>query len=87
MQESLASVQWLFDMLLGLSLIGLAWRCLTTPNLFRAISLFVVFGLFMALTWVRLRAPDVAMAEAAIGAGLTGALLFSAMSRLRDNTR
>lgn len=31
------------------------------------------FGLVLSLVWLRLQAPDVALAEAAIGAGLTGA--------------
>lgn len=72
------------DGLLGLSLLGLAWGALTAPQLFRAIVLFVVFSLVLALVWVRLSAPDVALAEAAIGAGLTGALLMTAMARLRS---
>ena len=32
----------------------------------------------MALAWVRLDAPDVALAEIAVSAGLTGALLLAA---------
>ena len=39
---------------------------------------FIAFGLFLALVWARLRAPDVALAEAAIGAGLAGALMLAA---------
>ena len=37
----------------------------------------------MALVWVRLDAIDVALAEAAIGAGLTGALLMAALAQLQ----
>lgn len=79
----------LFDSLLGLLLLWLAWRALACPDLFRAIVLFIAFGLLMAIAWVRLAAPDVALAEAAIGAGLTGALLLAALARLytaADNT-
>jgi energy-converting hydrogenase B subunit D len=43
--------------------------------------LFIAFGLLMALVWGRLNAFDVAMAEAAIGAGLTGALLLAALAK------
>lgn len=39
------------------------------------------FGLLMALVWARLHAPDIALAEATIGAGLTGALLLTALAR------
>ncbi len=75
-------LHWAFDGLLGTGLLWLAWRALTTPDLFKAIVLFFSFGLLMALAWVRLNAPDVALAEAAIGAGLTGALLLAALARL-----
>ncbi|MAT65450.1 MAG: sodium:proton antiporter [Gammaproteobacteria bacterium] len=70
------------DALLALGLVWLAWRALACPDLFRGIVLFIAFGLLMALAWVRLEAPDVALAEAAIGAGLTGALLLAALARL-----
>jgi multisubunit Na+/H+ antiporter MnhB subunit len=40
--------------------------------------MFIAFGLLMALAWVRLDAIDIALAEAAIGAGITGALLLDA---------
>ena len=44
---------------------------------------FVVYGLLVALAWVRLSAVDVALTEAAIGSGVTGMLLLSAAARLR----
>ena len=55
---------------------------LVCPDLFKAIVLFICFGLLLALAWVRLDAPDVALAEAAIGTGLTGALLLAALAKL-----
>jgi energy-converting hydrogenase B subunit D len=73
---------WMFDALLAAALLWSAARVLATPRRFEAVVLFVAFGLLMALCWMRLGAPDVALAEAAIGAGLTGALLFSALARL-----
>jgi len=82
--ETMTVLQWLFDSLLIIALLWLAWRLLGSADLFKAIVLFIAFGLVMALAWVRLNAPDVALAEAAIGAGLTGALLLSALARLND---
>ena len=82
--EALTLLQWTFDGLLGFGLLWLAWWALACPDLFRAIVLFVAVGLLLALTWVRLEAPDVALAEAALGAGLTGALLLAALARLQD---
>ncbi len=82
--EALSLLQWLIDGLIGIGVLWLAWRALFCPELFKAIVLFIAFGLLMTLAWVRLKAPDVALAEVAIGAGLTGALLLSAWAKLRD---
>jgi uncharacterized MnhB-related membrane protein len=77
-------LQWGFDGMLSLTLLWLAWQALRSPDLFKAIVLFIAFGLVMALAWVRLQAPDIALAEAAIGAGVTGALLLAALARSND---
>lgn len=75
----MSGIALLFDLLLGLMLLWLAWRTLAAPSLFEACVSFIAFGLLMALSWVRLEAPDVALAEAAVGAGLTGVLLLGAL--------
>jgi uncharacterized MnhB-related membrane protein len=71
------------DLLLVGSLLWSAWGALSAQRLDRAVVLFIVFGLLMALAWARLVAPDIVIAEAAIGAGLTGALLLDALGVLR----
>lgn len=71
------------DGVLALVLVWLGWSALAGTGLFRAFVLFIAFGLAMAFAWVRLDAPDIALAEAAIGAGLTGALLLDALARIR----
>lgn len=76
-----------FDIVLSLALIGLSWRVLTAPDLFKAVVLFIVYGLLMALAWVRMQAPDIALAEAAIGAGLTGALMLDAVGQISGRSR
>jgi multisubunit Na+/H+ antiporter MnhB subunit len=48
-----------------------------------AVIIFVAYGLLLAIVWVRLAAPDVALTEAAIGGGVTGVLLLGAAARLR----
>ena len=70
-----------FDGLLLLSIVGLAWASLATTDVRRSVILFMAFGLLLAVAWGRLLAPDVALAEAAIGAGLSGALLLAAVHR------
>ncbi len=71
------------DLLLAIGLVVLAWQALTGRSLFLGIVLFVVFGLTLAIVWARLGSPDLAMAEAAIGSGVTGALIMIAYWRLR----
>jgi multisubunit Na+/H+ antiporter MnhB subunit len=74
----------LFDGLLVITLIALAWAALSGDDERRSVILFMGFGLVLALAWGRLLAPDVALAEAAIGSGLSGALLLAAV---RDSRR
>jgi energy-converting hydrogenase B subunit D len=74
----------LVDVVLVAIMLITAWLALTTPDLQRAVIMFIAFGLLVALAWVRLQAPDVAMAEAAVGAGLTGALLISTLNSMRE---
>lgn len=71
------------DGLLAAALVGLAWRILVAPELFEAVVIFITLGLLMAVAWARLAAPDIALAEAAIGAGLTGVLLLDTLRALR----
>jgi multisubunit Na+/H+ antiporter MnhB subunit len=70
------------DGLLALSLPVFAWRVLAARDLYRAVILFITFGVVLALAWARLGAPDIALAEAAIGAGITGALLLNTVGGL-----
>jgi multisubunit Na+/H+ antiporter MnhB subunit len=72
---------WALDGVIAGSLVGLAVLTLISTDLFRAIVLFIALGLVMAIAWARLQAVDIALAEAAIGAGLTGALFLNALGR------
>jgi energy-converting hydrogenase B subunit D len=78
---SLPTLLLLFDLLLIVTLVALAVAAVTSPEPRRAVMLFSAFGLWLSLVWARLHAPDVALAEAAIGAGLGGALMLAAARR------
>lgn len=70
---------WLaLDLLLAGGMLALAALALGARDRFATVVLFIVFGAVVALAWARLAAPDVALAEASVGAGVTGALLLSA---------
>ncbi|MDW7774070.1 MAG: hydrogenase subunit MbhD domain-containing protein [Desulfobulbaceae bacterium] len=76
-----------FDLLLSITLIWLAWQLLRSTDIFKAIIFFICFGLLMSIAWVRMHAPDVALAEAAIGAGLTGPLFLAALMRMERRNK
>ncbi|MGB5276797.1 MAG: DUF4040 domain-containing protein [Gammaproteobacteria bacterium] len=76
-------VEWLFDGLLGLTLLWLGIRVVSGADLLNTVMSFIGLGILMSLAWVRLGTPDLALAEAALGGGITGALLLSALHRLR----
>jgi multisubunit Na+/H+ antiporter MnhB subunit len=71
-------VETLLRVLLAVTLLGLAARSILARDAFAAVVAFVVFGLMVAVAWVALGAVDVALTEAAIGGGVTGALLIGA---------
>lgn len=52
-----------------------------TKDLLSAVIIFTSYSLMMALLWLLLRAPDVAMTEAALGAGVTTSLFIVVISR------
>jgi len=72
----------LFDLLLLAGLLLVALQVVAAATTFRSILMFTVFGLVMSLAWARLGSPDLALAEAAIGAGLSGAMLLLGYRRL-----
>lgn len=69
------------DLLLAAALVALAAASLLVRAPGTGSVLFIAFGLLLALAWVRLGAADVALAEAAIGAGVAGALLLDAAAQ------
>lgn len=71
------------DFLLAALVIAVAVWTIATLDSFASVVAFVAYGLLLALVWVRIAAPDVALTEAAIGSGITGGLLLSATTRLR----
>ena len=73
-----------FDTVLAVLLVWLAWRAVSDADPLRSVVKFIVLGMMLALSWLRLGAPDVALAEAAVGSGLTGALLLVALRRWQE---
>ena len=70
------------DLVLCAAILGVALAAVSGFGVFRAVVFFIVYGVMVSMAWLRLDAVDVALAEAAIGAGLTGVLLLSAVARM-----
>jgi uncharacterized MnhB-related membrane protein len=74
-------VSKLFDVLLLLLLISCALAVVKIKDLLAAAIVFSSYSLLMCLLWLHRGAPDVAMTEAAVGAGVTTVLFLVAISR------
>jgi multisubunit Na+/H+ antiporter MnhB subunit len=73
----------LLNLVLAALILGLAVWTIVAREAFAAVAGFIAYGLLLTIVWVQLKGIDVALTEAAIGGGLTGALLIGAVSRLR----
>ncbi|WP_109228784.1 hydrogen gas-evolving membrane-bound hydrogenase subunit E [Serinibacter arcticus] len=71
------------DLALLLAVLVVAVVAVVAPRRTAATSAFLVFGIVAAVLWARLGAPDVALAEAALGGGVAGALLVDAIADRR----
>lgn len=71
------------DIALCALILGVGLATVVGRGVFRAVIFFITYGLLLGIGWARLGAIDVALAEAAISAGLTGVLLLAAQGRLR----
>ncbi len=73
---------WQLDFWLMLILIAAAVTALEVKDLLAAIGVLTGYSFLMALLFAELGAPDVALTEAALGAGLTGVFLLVALAFL-----
>jgi len=71
------------DVCLVLLVLTIGASIVRARDAFEAAIAFAIYGLLLAIVWVRLAAIDVALTEAAIGGGMTGMLLLGAAARLR----
>ena len=53
-----------------------------TKNLLTALVIFMGQSLAMCIIWVLLESPDLAITEAAVGAGITSLLLFVTLKKI-----
>ncbi len=52
-------------------------------NLLNSILIYMSFSLVMSILWICLESPDLAITEAAVGAGITSVLFFVTLKKIR----
>ena len=70
-----------FDLLLVFLLVC-AVAVSLSKNLLNSIIVYMSFSLIMSVIWILLESPDLAITEAAVGAGITSLLLFLALKKI-----
>ncbi len=79
--EHLAVIDF-FQYLLLICLILCAVSVGFTKNLLTSIVIFMSYSLVMSIIWVLLESPDLAITEAAVGAGVTSLLFFVTLKKI-----
>lgn len=69
--------------LCGLLIVCALATCLSR-NLLVCLIILMAYSVIMSIVWVLLDAPDLAITEAAVGAGISSILLFITLKKLRD---
>jgi energy-converting hydrogenase B subunit D len=77
----------LFSIIMIVFLIGASIAVSLIKDLFGAIVVFMAYSLIMAILWEQLNAPDLAITEAAVGAGVTTVLFVISLKRIRRMKR
>lgn len=53
-----------------------------SKNLLNSILIFMSYSLVMSIIWILLESPDLAITEAAVGAGVTSILFFVTLKKI-----
>lgn len=54
-----------------------------SKNLLNSVIIFMSYSLVMSIIWILLESPDLAITEAAVGAGVTSLLFFVTLKRIK----
>ena len=72
-----------FKLVLLLLLVVCAISVNLTKKLLPAVVIFMSYSIIMAIIWGMMEAPDLAVTEAAVGAGVTSILFFLTLRKFR----
>jgi len=74
----------ILKVILLLLLIACAICVNLTGNLLRAVVIFMSYSSVMCLVWILLESPDLAITEAAVGAGVSGILFLMTLKKINE---
>lgn len=72
----------ILGIILLLFILGCALAVALSRSLLQAIVIFMAQSLAMCIIWILLESPDLAITEAAVGAGITSLLLFVTLKKI-----
>ena len=71
---------------LQITLLGMLIVCALgvslTKSLLTSLIVYMAYSLIMAIIWLLLESPDLAITEAAVGAGITSVLFFVTLKKI-----
>ena len=72
-----------FTYILMIFLVGCAVAVSLSKKLLNSILIFMSYSLVMSIIWMLLESPDLAIPEAAVGAGVTSILFFVTLKKIK----
>ena len=72
-----------FRIILLLFLVICSIAASLTKNTLISVIIFMSYSVVMSVIWALLKAPDLAITEAAVGAGVTSVLFFITLKKIR----
>lgn len=72
-----------FQLILLLFLVVCAVSVSFSKNLLNSVLIYMSYSLIMSILWVCLESPDLAITEAAVGAGVTSVLFFATLKKIQ----
>ena len=72
----------IFESILLIFLVACAISVSFCRNLLSSILIFMSYSLVMSIIWLLIESPDLAITEAAVGAGVTSLLFFVTLKKI-----
>ena len=73
----------IFETMLLFGLVICAIAVSFSKKLLNSILIFMSYSLMMSIIWILLESPDLAITEAAVGAGVTSLLFFVTLKKIQ----